>query len=96
MKEEYKEFIGIYDESVPIDLCNEFVKNYEEAKKNRTIIDMTNPENELGIIEGDTPPLNRKDEVAFVYPLMSTIYPKPPVKAYFNFFLWIFYYLNYL
>ena len=36
MKEDYKEFVGIYDESVPIELCNEFVENYEKAKKNRT------------------------------------------------------------
>jgi len=84
MKEEYKDFIGIYDESVPVDLCNDFVNNYEEAKKNRTIVDMTNSENELGIIEGATPPLHRKDEVAFVHPLMSTIYPQPPVNAYFK------------
>ena len=49
MKEEYTDFIGIYDESVPVELCNVFVNNYEEAKKNRTIIDLTNPENELGM-----------------------------------------------
>ena len=30
MKKEYKDFIGIYDESVPVELCNEFVKNYNE------------------------------------------------------------------
>ena len=30
-------------------------------------------------------PINRKDEVAFVAPLYSTIYPVPPVKAYFEF-----------
>ena len=41
MKEEYKEFVGIYDESVPVDLCNVFVDNWEEAKKNRTFIDCT-------------------------------------------------------
>ena len=41
MKEEYKDFIGIYDESVPIDLCEEFVNNYEEAKKNQTIINVS-------------------------------------------------------
>jgi len=85
MKEEYKEFIGIYDESVPIDLCEMFVGNYEGAKKNQTIIDMTNPENKLGIIDDATPLLKRKDEVAFVAPLYSTIYPRPPVHAYFNF-----------
>ena len=33
MKEEYKDFVGIYDENVPVELCNEFVKNYEEAKR---------------------------------------------------------------
>ena len=83
MKEEYKEFIGIYDESVPIELCNVFVENYEEAKKNRTIIDMTK-ENDTGYWKKPLP-VARKDEVAFVAPLMSTIYPIPPVKAYFNF-----------
>ena len=41
MKEEYKDFVGIYDESVPIELCNEFVENFEQAKKNRTIIDLS-------------------------------------------------------
>ena len=33
MKEEYKEFIGIYDESVPVELCNGFVENYVEMVK---------------------------------------------------------------
>ena len=84
MKEEYKEFVGIYDESVPVELCNVFVDNWEEAKKNQTIIDTTK-ENETGHIEPQLPPLIRKDEVAFVYPLLSTIYPPPPVKAYFDF-----------
>ncbi len=84
MKEEYKEFIGIYDESVPVELCNEFVVNFEEAKKNRTIIDLSDPENEMGIIEGATPRLERKDEVMYVAPLISTVYPKPPVHAYFE------------
>ena len=83
MKEEYKDFIGIYDESVPVELCNEFVENYEEAKKNRTIIDCTVENETLNI---DNPPsLIRRDEVAFVNPLSSTIYPRPPVNAYFNF-----------
>ena len=45
MKEEYKDFVGIYDESVPVELCNDFVNNYEEAKKNRTIIDLKRTEN---------------------------------------------------
>ena len=76
MKEEYKDFIGIYDESVPVDLCNEFVENWEEAKKNRTIIDPK---------EKNLNPLIRKDETAFVAPLSSTIYPKPRVKAYFEY-----------
>jgi len=83
MKEEYKEFVGIYDESVPVELCNEFVDNYEEAKKNRTFIDMSK-ENITRHID-NPPPLVRKDEVAIVNPLSSTIYPRPPVEAYFDF-----------
>ena len=83
MKEEYKDFIGIYDESVPVDLCNEFVKNYEEAKRNQTFIDISK-ENETGIVD-PTPAFVRKDEVAFIAPTYSTIYPVPPVNAYFNF-----------
>ena len=83
MKEEYKEFVGIYDESVPVELCNEFVKNYELAKKNRTIIDVTK-ENETQNLDKISP-FARKDEVAFVAPTSSTIYPIPPVKAYFKF-----------
>ncbi len=83
MKEEYKDFIGIYDDSVPVELCNEFVKNWEEAKKNRTIIDLSK-KNEAGNIQ-NPPSSTRKDEVAFVKPLSSTIYPKPPVDAYFKF-----------
>ena len=83
MKEEYKDFVGIYDESVPVELCNEFVESYEEAKKNRTIIDCTVENETLNI---DNPPsLIRRDEVAFVNPLSSTIYPRPPVNAYFKF-----------
>ena len=84
MKEEYREFVGIYDESVPVDLCNVFVKNWELAKKNNTIIDLTK-ENESEILNNEKHPLARKDEIAYVYPIMSTIYPKPPVMAYFNF-----------
>ena len=76
MKEEYKDFIGIYDESVPVELCNEFVDNYEEAKKNRTIIDLS---------EDIKAPLIKKSEVAYITPLSSTIYPRPPVQAYFKF-----------
>ena len=83
MKEEYKEFIGIYDESVPVELCNEFVDNYEEAKKNRTIIDVRK-KNQLGILDQPSPYF-RNDEVAFVTPIVSTIYPVPPVRAYFQF-----------
>ena len=85
MKEEYKDFIGIYDESVPVDLCNEFVKNYEEAKKNRTIIDCS-VKNEHTLTE-KIHPMQRKDEVIYVAPLSSTIYPKPPVQAYFKFLI---------
>jgi len=83
MKEEYKDFIGIYNESVPIELCNEFVKNYEKAKKNRTIIDLSKPNETL--IHEKFNPLSRNDEVVYVAPLSSTIYPIPPVDAYFEF-----------
>ena len=83
MKEEYNEFIGIYDESVPVELCNEFVENYEEAKKNRTIIDCS-VKNKTGILDQMSPHA-RKDEVAYVAPIMSSIYPIPPVRTYFNF-----------
>ena len=83
MKEEYKEFIGIYDESVPVELCNEFVENWQEAKKNATIIDMTK-ENVTQRIEKTPHPLARKDEIAYISPLFSTMYPVPPVQAYFD------------
>jgi len=83
MKEEYKDFVGIYDESIPVGLCDEFVKNYEVAKKNRTIIDVSKP-NEKGVGE-NSHPLIKKDEVAFVAPTSSTIYPIPPVQQYFDF-----------
>ena len=83
MKEEYKDFIGIYDESVPVELCNEFVKSWEVAKKNETIIDVSKP-NISNKFEASHP-LVRRDEVAFVDPLSSTIYPRPPVETYFEF-----------
>ena len=79
MKEEYKDFIGIYDESVPVELCNVFVENWEEAKKNRTMIDLSGEENV------SRNPVARKDEAAFVYPTSSTILPRPPVEQYFEF-----------
>jgi len=83
MKEEYKEFIGIYDESVPVELCEVFVENYEEAKKNQTIIDCS-VVNKTGYLE-KTPNSIKQSEDAFVYPITSTIYPRPPVMAYFDF-----------
>ena len=82
MKEEYEDFIGIYDESVPLELCDAFVKNYELAKENSTIIDCS-VENETQMpVQERT--FFRSDEVAFVYPTFSTIYPRPPVNAYFK------------
>ena len=36
---EYKEFIGIYDNSVPVELCEEFTSNWDEAIEKRTIIE---------------------------------------------------------
>jgi len=83
MKEEYKEFIGIYDESVPVTMCNQFVEDWGKAKKNRTILDLSK-ENNTGLVE-DPPPLQRKDEVAFVTPITSTIFPMPPVTEYFKY-----------
>ena len=83
MKEKYENFIGIYDESVPVELCNRFVENYEEAKKNRTIIDLTK-ENESSHRE-ISHQLMKKDEVAYITPLISTMCPIPPTKEYFNF-----------
>ena len=83
MKEEYKDFVGIYDESVPVDLCEGFVENWEKAKKNRTIIDLTK---ENSTQHREMPhSLERKDEVAYIAPLVSTIYPIPPVQEYFKF-----------
>ena len=84
MKEEYKDFIGIYDKSIPPELCDDFVKNYEKAIENRTFIDIS-VENETGQLD-DSPPWQRKDEAAFIAPLLSSIYPIPPVKTYFTFF----------
>ena len=69
MKEEYKDFVGIYDESVPVELCDAFVNNWEEAKKNQTIIDLSK-ENET-LIHDKLSPIQRKDEAAFVTPLFS-------------------------
>ena len=83
MKEEYKDFVGIYDESVPVELCNEFVENFEEAKKNKTIVDLTK-KNETGMLDS-VPPYIRADEVVIVTPSSSTVYPIPPVYAYFDF-----------
>ena len=83
MKEEYKDFVGIYDESIPIQLCNDFVKNYKEAIKNRTLIDVSKV-NETQVLDQVHSSI-RKDEVAYIAPLFSTIYPIPPVNAYFNF-----------
>ena len=73
IKEEYNQHVGIYDGSVPVELCNVFVKNWDEAKKNETTIE---EEHHL---------LVRTDEAAYVAPLFSSIYPKPPVDAYFKF-----------
>ena len=83
MKEEYKDFVGIYDESVPRNLCEEFVKNYEKAKRDRTIIDISK-ENKSEMLDTNNK-LSRNDEVMFITPLSSTIYPIPPVNEYWKF-----------
>jgi len=82
MKEEYKDFIGIYDNSVPIQLCNQFSENWEEAKKNQTIIDCTK-ENVTGL-QDPQHSLSKKDETAYIGPLFSSMYPRPPVMQYFE------------
>ena len=33
VKEEYKDFVGIYDESVPVELCEEFVRTLKWLKR---------------------------------------------------------------
>ena len=63
-------------------MCNGFVETWEEAKKNRTFIDLTK-ENDTGHVQKPIP-LNREDESAFITPLSSTIYPIPPVRAYYE------------
>jgi len=83
MKEEYNDFVGIYDESIPVELCNDFVNNYEKAKENKTIIDCSKP-NQLGLEDRSTPRI-KKDEVMFVTPTVSSMLPQPPVQAYFQF-----------
>ena len=84
MKEEYQEFVGIYDESVPVELCNDFVNDYEKAKKNRTFIDLSKI-NDSGFQDQTQKSTERKDEVAFIAPVLSSIYPIPPVQEYFKF-----------
>ena len=34
MKIEYKDFVGIYDNSIPIKICEDFVENYETSEQN--------------------------------------------------------------
>ena len=83
MLEQYNEFVGIYDESVPVELCNDFVNNYEEAKKNRTIIDLSK-ENNLAISPHKRPGHIQKDEIAYITPTFSTMLPLPPINVYFE------------
>ena len=84
MKEEYKDFVGIYDESVPVELCEEFVKDYEKAKENRTFIDTSKPDNETGQFD-NFPAHIRQDEAVYVAPCYSSVLPIPPVKEYFKY-----------
>tara|TARA_Y100001949_G_C15981338_1_gene328497 strand:+ start:600 stop:1214 length:615 start_codon:yes stop_codon:yes gene_type:complete len=83
MKEEYRDFVGIFDESVPLELCNEFIDNYETAHKNRTFIDLSK-ENELGFIDNESD-IARTDTSVYVTPTVSSVYPKPPVEAYWQY-----------
>jgi len=84
MKAEYKEFIGIYDDNVPVELCEEFVENYALAKKNETVIDLLQP-NETGLQEGRTDLPLRRDEAIYILPTVSTILPIPPCRAYYDY-----------
>jgi hypothetical protein len=83
MKEEYQDFIGIFDGSVPLDLCNEFVKNYQIAKENRTFIDLSK-ESKIGWVEQQYTFIKR-DETAIVTPVVASQLPFPDVKGYFEF-----------
>ena len=80
MDSEYKEFIGIYDNSVPVEVCEEFVTRWDEAIDKRTIIEDPNHVD----YHPHRNPLERKDEAANIWPLSSTIYPVPPVHKYFD------------
>ena len=80
MDSEYKEFIGIYDNSVPVEVCEEFVTRWDEAIDKRTIIEDPNHVD----FHPQRNPLERKDEAANIWPLSSTIYPFPPVHKYFD------------
>ena len=82
MEIEYKDFIGIYDDSIPIELCKEFVDGYEKGVKNNTIIDLTKP-NKIEFMEKIDN--ERKDTSMFVSSIFSTIFPPPPVRKYFNY-----------
>jgi hypothetical protein len=84
MKEEYNQFIGIYDESVPIELCKVFVDNWDEAQRNRTIMHPHDVATEIGHYP-DQDNLTKQDQTAYVAPLQSTIYPRPPVDQYSGF-----------
>ena len=41
MKEEYKDFVGIYDKSIPVELCNTFVEWFEWCSTNNLTIGST-------------------------------------------------------
>ena len=74
MKIEYKDFVGIYDNSIPIKICEEFVENYETSEQNVELGDFSIPE-----LSG----ADRLDSYEFVTPVISTILPRPPVEQYF-------------
>ena len=85
MKAEYEQFIGIYDDSVPVELCDEFVTNYALAKKNNTIIDLRQP-NDTGMLEERSIDMHqRRDEAIFVLPTLSTMLPIPPCQTYYGY-----------
>ena len=74
MEIEYKDFVGIYDNSIPIKICEDFVENYETSKRNVELGDFSTPN-----LSG----ADRLDSYEFVTPVISTILPRPPVEQYF-------------
>ena len=81
MKEEYKDFVGIYDGSVPVELCNNFANSFDDAEKARTVIPPAK------VSDGMT---HRDRSISFSA-VSSDIYPLPPVQEYWKYLQSCFY-----